>query len=83
MIYLSLPSVWKGLYMPPELNKNDFKFNHKGFSFSGTYTIEEDEGFPPAIKIEILHIGTSKKDALAIVDPAITYWLADAIRERL
>lgn len=82
MIYLSMPSVWKGL-LPPEVNKNDFKFNHKGFTFSGAYTIEDDAGFPPIIVIQELHIGTSKKDALDIVDPAITYWLEDAIRERL
>lgn len=60
-----------------------FKFIHKGFTFSGTYIVEDDEGFPPIVVIQELHIGTSKKDALDIVNPAIMYWLEDAIRERL
>lgn len=57
-----------------------FSIPHKGFVFSGVHSLEiEDEVRPVVVTIEQLFIDDSCKDVLAIVDPAITYWLEDEL----
>ena len=57
-----------------------FSIPYKGFLFSGVHSLEiEDEILPVIVTIEQLFIDDSCKDVLAIVDPAITYWLEDEL----
>mgnify|MGYP000594330703 CR=1 FL=1 len=56
---------------------------YKGFVFSGVHSLEiEDEYKPIVVTVEQLFIDDSCKDVLAIVDPAVTYWLEDELAER-
>ena len=57
-----------------------FNIPYKGFLFSGVHSLYfEDEVKPVVVTIEKLYIDDSCKDVLAIIDPAITYWLEDEL----
>ena len=91
---LEMPSPWAGLYQLEKLQNKEaireamrrihlprtFSIPHKGVVFSGVHSLEiEDEIKPIVVTIEQLFIDDSCKDVLAIVDPAITYWLEDEL----
>lgn len=79
---LEMPSSWAGLTKPyePFVLQCTFHIPHKGFVFRGVHSLEiEDEIKPIVVTIEQLFIDDSCKDVLAIVDPAITYWLEDEL----
>lgn len=91
---LTLPSTWSGLYSIEKLPTREeireemrrirqprtFSIPYKGFVFHGVHSLEiEDEIKPIVVTIEQLFIDDSCKDVLAIVDPAITYWLEDEL----
>lgn len=57
-----------------------FRIPYKGFLFSGVHSLEiEDELKPIIVTIEQLFIDDNAKDVLAIIDPAVTYWLEDEL----
>lgn len=75
---LTMPSAWAGLM--PSKAACTFSIPYKGFLFSGVHSLEiEDEYKPVVVTIEQLFIDDSCKDVLAIVDPAVTYWLEDEL----
>ena len=80
---LEMPSAWAGLgnsLCAPVLPACTFSIPYKGFVFSGVHSLEiEDEIKPIVVTIEQLFIDDSCKDVLAIIDPAITYWLEDEL----
>ena len=91
---LEMPNAWAGMYQVEKLpTKEDireamrrihqprtFSIPYKGFVFSGVHSLEiEDEYKPVVVTIELLFIDDSCKDVLAIVDPAVTYWLEDEL----
>ncbi len=78
---ITLPSAWDGLYnTDPKCVPCTFALPYKGFVFSGVHSLEiEDEIKPIVVTIEQLFIDDSCKDVLAIVDPAVTYWLEDEL----
>jgi len=81
MIDISMPSAWAGLYLTgPMPVACTFYIPYKGFVFSGVHSLYfEDELRPVVVTIEQLFIDDSCKDVLAIVDPAVTYWLEDEL----
>ena len=80
---LEMPSAWAGLgnsLCAPVLPACTFHIPHKGFVFRGVHSLEfEDAIKPVVVTIEQLFIDDSCKDVLAIIDPAITYWLEDEL----
>ena len=91
---LEMPSPWAGLYQLEKLQNKEaireamrrihlsrtFSIPYKGFLFSGVHSLEiEDEIKPIVVAIEQLFIDDSCKDVLAIVDPAVTYWLEEQL----
>ena len=78
MKQFEFPNTWSGLF--PSKAACTFSIPYKGFLFSGVHSLEiEDEIKPIVVTIEQLFIDDSCKDVLAIVDPAITYWLEDEL----
>lgn len=78
MKQFEFPNTWSGLF--PSKAACTFSILYKGFVFSGVHSLEiEDEIKPVVVTIEQLFIDDSCKDVLAIVDPAITYWLEDEL----
>ena len=81
---LEIPNAWMGLYNEGvERLPCTFHIPHKGFVFHGVHSLEfEDEYKPVIVTIEQLFIDDSCKDVLAIVDPAVTYWLEEQLAQR-